>query len=731
MTIYDILEQYFGYNSFRKGQEELIDDILAGKDVLGIMPTGAGKSLCFQVPALAMDGLTLIVSPLISLMKDQVNALTQAGINAAFINSSLNERQIQKALTNAANGTYKLIYIAPERLLNIDFIIFCRSVHISMLTVDEAHCISQWGQDFRPSYSAIPEFMRKLNNRPVVSAFTATATPMVRDDIINKLALNEPTVLVAGFDRPNLRFDIKKPKDKFAALMSFLENKKHLSGIVYCSTRNAVDEVCEKLIENGHKTSSYHAGLVDDARSANQDDFLHDRINIMVATNAFGMGIDKSNVSYVVHYNMPKDLEAYYQEAGRAGRDGADADCLLLYSGQDIRTNMWLIENSVNPEYVDFATERRIKERAIKRLHEMSLYCKTSECLRSYILKYFGEVPPEHCGNCMNCDTDFEEEDITVEASKIISCVSRMRERFGMNMIIDVLRGKKSAKILNFGLDRLSTFGISNKTAEELSDIMNYMILEGYISKTVSRYPLIRLGPRAWEVLRKDSKVLMKTTSKQTDDAPFIKKTAATVNNELLAALKELRSGIAKEQGVPAFVVFPDSSLTDMCLKLPANKEEFLKVSGVGKMKAERYGQRFLQAIEGFAKNIVQEPAKIIEKQQSSSSEDFNTCDIETSEELVTVSTIADRINCALLANGYDKISGKRINDWLLSVNYIAAVKSNEKMIKIPTSLGNEIGITSENRIIRGENVAINLFNLSAQKYITDNSLNILKFKQK
>lgn len=736
MTIHNILKQYFGYDSFREGQERLIDEILAGGDVLGIMPTGAGKSLCFQVPALAMEGLTLIVSPLISLMKDQVNALTQAGISAAFINSSLSERQIQKALTNAANGAYKLIYIAPERLLSSDFIYFCRSVRISMLTVDEAHCISQWGQDFRPSYSAIPEFIKQLNSRPVISAFTATATPIVRDDIINKLALDKPTVLVAGFDRPNLRFDIKKPKDKFAALMSFLENKKNMSGIVYCTTRNAVEEVCDRLIENGYSASGYHAGLPDYTRSTNQDDFLHDRVNVMVATNAFGMGIDKSNVSFVVHYNMPKDIEAYYQEAGRAGRDGGDADCLLLYSGQDINTNMFLIENGVSGEHASPEKEREIKERAIKRLHEMSLYCKTSECLRSYILKYFGEAPQGYCGNCMNCDADFEEADITTDAQKIISCVARMKERFGMNMIIDVLRGKRNARVLTFGLDKLSTFGISNKTAEELGEIMNHMILEGYISKTVSKFPLIRLGPRAGEVLQQGSTILMKTALKQADEDGSYKysknkKPMASVNNDLFAALKELRLKIAKEQAVPAFVVFPDSSLIDMCMKLPINEDEFLEISGVGKMKAERYGRGFLEVIKGFAGNGAGGFESASRKQQNNPFKDFNACDIETSEDAVTVSTIADRINCVLLESGYDKISGKRINDWLVSTNLMSIAQLNGKNFKILTNSGIELGMVNENRTIRGENVTVNLFSRSAQKYIADNTLNIVKFKQK
>ena len=431
MTTLEYLKQYFGYEAFRSGQDTLIGDILAGKDVLGIMPTGAGKSVCFQIPALMMDGLTLVVSPLISLMKDQVNALIQSGIAAAYINSSLNERQIHKALSNAKNGAYKLIYVAPERLISYDFLALAQEATISMLTVDEAHCISQWGQDFRPSYAAIPEFISKLKTRPVVSAFTATATVVVREDIITQLELIDPTILTTGFNRPNLYFEVQKPRNKYSALTAFLENKKDLSGIVYCSTRRDVEEVQFKLEQDGYSALRYHAGLTDDERIRNQDDFLYDRAQIMVATNAFGMGIDKSNVSFVVHYNMPMDLESYYQEAGRAGRDGEPAECVLLYGGKDVNTNLWLIENTGGVEYPDEETEERCKERSRARLREMTFYCATKDCLRGYILKYFGEKPPNYCGNCGSCNTNFETVDITVDAQKIISCVApRGREGF-------------------------------------------------------------------------------------------------------------------------------------------------------------------------------------------------------------------------------------------------------------------------------------------------------------
>jgi len=404
MTALEALKKYFGYGEFRGGQETLINGILAGKDVLGIMPTGAGKSICFQVPSLMMDGIALIVSPLVSLMKDQVNALTRSGIPAAYINSSLTQIQINKALRNAVNGAYKLIYVAPERLPTPEFMAFARSVSISMLAVDEAHCISQWGQDFRPSYTRIPDFIAKLSKRPVVSAFTATATPKVRRDILALLNLRDPQILIAGFDRKNLYFGARKPWRKYDALSAFLKEREGRSGIVYCGTRSYVETICKRLRADGYSVSRYHAGLPDKERHDNQDDFLHDRAKIMVATNAFGMGIDKSNVSFVIHINMPKDIESYYQEAGRAGRDGEPAECILFYSDRDIRMNAWLLENEKESRYPNREMERRLKERSKERMREMISYSTTTECLRGFILKYFGETPPERCGNCDRCN---------------------------------------------------------------------------------------------------------------------------------------------------------------------------------------------------------------------------------------------------------------------------------------------------------------------------------------
>jgi ATP-dependent DNA helicase RecQ len=509
MTARETLKQYFGYDEFRSGQETLIDGIMAGRDVLGIMPTGAGKSLCFQIPALMMGGVTLIVSPLISLMKDQVNALTQSGAAAAYINTSLTQRQIEKALWNARGGAYKLIYVAPERLTTPEFMSFARSMKISMLTVDEAHCISQWGQDFRPTYSQIPAFIAGLPERPVVSAFTATATPRVREDIVSLLRLRNPQILLTGFDRKNLFFDVQKPKNRYAALTAFLDERKGRSGIVYCGTRKIVEEVCGKLQADGYNASRYHAGLMDRERHDNQDDFLYDRAQIMVATNAFGMGIDKSNVSFVVHYTMPKDIESYYQEAGRAGRDGSPAECVLFYNAKDVHTIEWMIDND-DAQYPDPETEMMLKERSRKRLREMTFYSTTTNCLRAFILKYFGEAPPDNCGNCGNCNMNFDAADITVDAQQFLSCVARMNERFGSRLVIDVLRGNTNDKVERFELNKLSTFGINKKRTRQLREILEFLVAQGYLVKSSDEYRIIRLGRRANEVLRDGARVYMK-----------------------------------------------------------------------------------------------------------------------------------------------------------------------------------------------------------------------------
>lgn len=614
MTTKQALKQYFGYDSFRGGQEELIDAVQHGQDTLGIMPTGAGKSMCFQLPGLMMDGITLVVSPLVSLMKDQVGALIQAGVAAAYINATLSPRQIEMALYNAQHGKYKLIYVAPERLMMPEFLSFACGACISMVTVDEAHCISQWGQDFRPSYTQIPVFIDALPIRPVVSAFTATATLQVKEDIIRLLCLQNPKVLVTGFDRENLYFEVQTPKDKLAALLHFLNENPAASGIVYCATRKNVEAVCEALNQQGVSASRYHAGLPDTERHQNQDDFLFDRVRVMVATNAFGMGIDKSNVSFVVHFNMPKDIESYYQEAGRAGRDGAAARCLLLYSGQDVRTNQWMIDNGRDTVYPDPETERLLKERDYKRLREMTFYATTNDCLRAYILRYFGEKPPAYCGSCGNCNTKFELVDITQDAQKILSCVSRLRSRFGITMVVDVLRGAKNERIRQWGLDALPTYGISEKSAHTLRAIIDQLLQTGYLEKTDEQYPVLRLTDQSAAVLSGEQALSMKL-SKEKEPAKTAqragtgagKNAVAEEHNALYQRLRTLRGELAKQQGVPAYVVFTDRSLADMCARLPRTPQEFTDVSGVGEKKRERYGDAFLSEIAAYCRETGQE----------------------------------------------------------------------------------------------------------------------------
>ena len=461
MNQYEILKHYFGYDTFRDGQEKLIHAILEGRDVLGIMPTGAGKSLCYQIPALMMGGITLVISPLISLMKDQVSNLNQAGILAAYLNSSLTPGQYRKVLELARGGRYPIIYVAPERLVTEDFLQFALDpqVNISMVAVDEAHCVSQWGQDFRTSYLKIVDFIKRLPKRPVVSAFTATATAEVRDDIIDILMLQEPEVLTTGFDRTNLYFGVQTPKDRYQALVELLEQHKAESGIVYCLTRKIVEEVCEKLIKEGFSVTRYHAGLSDAERKHNQEEFIYDNVRIMVATNAFGMGIDKSNVRFVIHYNMPKNMESYYQEAGRAGRDGEPAECILLYGGQDVITNQFFIDHNQDNDALDPMTRQLVMERDRERLRKMTFYCFTHECLRDYILRYFGEYGSNYCGNCSNCLTQFENTDVTEMAKALLSCIESSRQRYGAAVIIDTVHGANTAKIRGYRMNENPEYG--------------------------------------------------------------------------------------------------------------------------------------------------------------------------------------------------------------------------------------------------------------------------------
>lgn len=599
-----ILKKYFGHAGFRAGQSDLIDSILAKRDVLGIMPTGAGKSICYQVPTLMFEGITLVISPLISLMKDQVNALVQSGVKAAYLNSSLTADQYGEVLRRAREGLYKIIYVAPERLVVDEFIRFAEQTKISMVTVDEAHCVSQWGQDFRPNYLKIVEFVERLSYRPVVSAFTATATKEVREDIVCILRLNDPLVITTGFDRGNLYFEVQKPENKFSALLKILRQNKDKNGIIYCATRNGVETVCRDLNRHGFTATRYHAGLSDSERHANQDDFLYDRKPIMVATNAFGMGIDKSNVSFVVHYNMPKNLESYYQEAGRSGRDGEPADCILLYSGQDVRTNQFLIDHAEDNPDLPAEMRKEVKERDRERLKIMTFYCATNDCLRQYILRYFGEPSSNFCGNCSNCNTHFETVDITVEAQKIISCVYRIAQQhrsFGKNMIADILRGSQNEKIKRFQLDLIPTHGLMADTpVNRIRSILDYLIEKGYLLQTPDEYPVVKLTEQSAEIIRDKKQIFMKLPKETLPEKPEKVRAYQQVDSGLMAALKHLRKQFAADAHVPAFVIFSDATLRDMCQKLPQTKAEFLEVSGVGNTKKDKYGEKFTGLIKAY-----------------------------------------------------------------------------------------------------------------------------------
>lgn len=572
------------------------------------MPTGAGKSICFQVPAIMLEGVTVVISPLISLMKDQVEALTQAGVNAAYINSTLTARQAEMVYERASAGYYKILYVAPERLVTDSFLQLCRYMTIPLVAVDESHCVSHWGQDFRPSYLKITEFVSSLPKRPILAAFTATATDAVKEDIVKILGLNNPFSITTGFDRQNLYFEVRKPHDKDAELLDIIRGSSGGSCIIYCSTRKNVESVCEMLNRNGCKALRYHAGMPDNERRRAQDSFIYDQCNVMVATNAFGMGIDKSDVSLVVHYNMPKDLESYYQEAGRAGRDGGPARCILLYSGRDVRTAEFLIENSHEDTELSLAEIMAIRKRDYERLKQMTFYSTTTKCLREFILGYFGEKAPNYCGNCGNCNTQFETVDITVEAQKILSCIYRLNQRgrsAGKVLLTDILVGSKSERIIQGGLDTLSTYGLlSSAGRSRVRDIIEYLVRGGYI-EVEQEYSTCQLTAKADEFIKRRGTMLMKLPKEKT----AAEKTNVTVheeNPELLKRLKELRRKLAAELSVPAYVVFSDVSLRDMCAKLPATVEEFLDINGVGRRKAERYSKQFLSVIRDFKNNFQQ-----------------------------------------------------------------------------------------------------------------------------
>ena len=608
MNKLEVLKRYFGHDGFRPGQEELIDSVLGGRDVLGIMPTGAGKSVCYQVPAMLMDGVTVVVSPLISLMKDQVGALRENGIPCAYVNSSLDYRELKETYERAAAGDYKIIYAAPERLCTADFLRLSETVKMSMVTVDEAHCVSQWGQDFRPGYLKITEYIKSLSYRPPIGAFTATATEEVRRDIIKLLELKEPKVAVTGFDRKNLYFEVKRPKakDKLNQLVYFLGGRgRGKSGIVYAISRKTVESVCDELCERGFAATRYHAGLSPEERRRNQDDFLYDRKTVMVATNAFGMGIDKSNVSFVVHYNMPKNIESYYQEAGRAGRDGSPSDCLLLYAPGDVRTNKFLIDNTDENEELSDEEREFIRERDYERLRQMTFYATTDDCLRGFILKYFGETAGSECGNCSNCLEGFETRDVTEPARMILSCIMRMMRRgtsYGRTTVADVLAGSQNEKITDRGLDTLTTYGImKDHKKKDILRIIDFMLEKGYLSVKGDKYGVLVPCRKAGPLLRGEETLTMRMPKPKPKEEPRRKKPlAAEIDEGLMGELKALRLELAKAQSVPAYVIFTDASLREMCAAMPETLAEFSDIPGVGAAKLDRYGAVFVDLISQY-----------------------------------------------------------------------------------------------------------------------------------
>lgn len=594
-----VLKDYFGHDSFRDGQEQIVDALLDGRDTLCIMPTGAGKSMCYQIPALLFDGVTIVVSPLISLMKDQVGSLVQSGVPAAYINSSLSYPQFLRVLSNVEHGKYKIIYVAPERLLTDGFLDTCKKIKISMVAVDEAHCVSQWGQDFRPSYLKIISFVESLANHPIVGAFTATATNDVKEDIKKILRLENPFEITTGFDRPNLFFGVIKSSSKDEKLIDLIRERGDRSGIVYCATRKNVESVCELLCDNGFSAARYHAGLDEYERRKNQEDFVFDRKNIMVATNAFGMGIDKSNVTYVIHYNMPKNIESYYQEAGRAGRDGGEADCILLYSPKDVRLNRFMIENSEGNDELTIEENEQIRERDFERLKYMTFYSTTNDCLRGFILRYFGGEKKAYCGKCSNCLSVHKLVDVTIDSQKIMSCIARTGQRYGKTVICDVLKGSKSEKILKAELNNQSTYGIMKEvTARHIFGTIDFLAEKEYISAD-NETEVLKLLPKSRDVLFGRERLVMK----KVENSEKVVKThrpEVPVNCDLLDALKALRKGIASKKSVPAYVIFTDATLIDMCKKCPETPDEMLEVSGVGRTKLEKFGKQFLEEIAKF-----------------------------------------------------------------------------------------------------------------------------------
>ena len=735
-----VLRERFGFRSFRDGQEGLIDAILAGRDAFGVMPTGGGKSLCYQIPALLMEGLTLVVSPLISLMKDQVAALKEAGIPAAFLNSSLTAGQQREVLRRAEAGAYRLIYVAPERLMTESFLSFAAGQEISLLAVDEAHCVSQWGQDFRPNYLAIPAFVSRLPRRPVIAAFTATATAEVGDDVVRLLGLQEPCRVVTGFDRPNLFFDVRRERDKLSWLKNYLLSHRDRSGIVYCATRKTVEQVCEKLRAAGFAATRYHAGLDDDERRENQEDFAFDRAAVMVATNAFGMGIDKSNVSFVIHYNMPKNLESYYQEAGRAGRDGAPADCVLLFSAGDVITAKYLIENGNDREQLSEELLTELLIRDLKRLRQMEDYCKTAGCYRGALLDYFGEPHPPTCGNCGNCRTaedelsgETVEEDITLAAQKILSCVRRIERQnrvgLGETMIVRILTGSRDKTLLAREYDLLSTYGIMKGTNRNLlHEYIRDLTKQGYLSRPPGEYDVLRTAERADGVLFRGEQVLWRHAAAEEPRRQEKKPAApgtqeAAAGQELFNQLRSLRAELARQARVPAYVIFHDATLLNLAEAKPETEEELLAVPGIGEQKAAKYGRAVLDVIAAYTAKQAQS-AKASEKNETKpmlqlrpDQLDRYVCDPDG----ISMSTFARRLTELKDPDQPGVLTGRQISDRLLAEGLLTEeLGDTGRLRRRPTPAGEAAGIILTERTKEtGESYVMVTLTEQAQRRLT------------
>lgn len=748
-----ILKTYFGYDSFKKGQEEVISALLRGRDVMAVMPTGSGKSVCYQIPALMMSGLTLVISPLISLMQDQVKSLEEAGINAGYVNSMLSEAKILEVYSRAGKGEFKILYVAPERLDSEIFMDFALSVDISMVCIDEAHCVSQWGQDFRPSYLNICTFVQSLKKRPVIGAFTATATKEVKTDIELMLRLNDPITVATGFDRENLFFSVEElsVRDKARYVLKYVKDHPDDCGIIYCSTRKNVDTIYAMLIGAGIRAARYHAGMDADERRESQDEFVYDRANVIVATNAFGMGIDKSNVRFVIHFNMPQCMENYYQEAGRAGRDGEPSQCILLFSGQDVIIDRFLLEHK---DFTDIPEEdiEAIRQRDQRRLRIMENYCKTTGCLRNYILSYFGENRSLPCENCSNCQREFTQTELTQEAKQVINCVYEAKGRYGVKVIVDTLLGRDNARLKSLGTIRYRTYGALKGFDEvTLRQLLEQMINEGYLVKTEDQYPVLKMGDIS---PLKDplTQVVIRTyKEKEKSQAKPAKGKGRVLTEDgyvLLRRLRELRYSIAKYRGVPPYVVFGDRTLMDIVVKMPTDEDSMLEVSGVGEVKMHQYGKVFIDAVKRFKEELPgvstcidhrdgtdetgADPAtKATEdkkekkakktKRPKTQKPDFYINVMESVlfeyKDLMFASEISDELNRISSVADCRKCRYKNIWEFFLTKGYVRQNEKDGETVKEVTKEGYERGVVTEVRTnSKGEEYTRILYPPSLQK---------------